>query len=138
MHKIHLREASNHDAWADIVAELAVADQADTQRVEARVPVEGPKSRPDKADTLREEWAKLTDTHQFLRLCSKLKMNRLGAYRIAGAPWVRPLAPSAADAMLHAVRDAGIEVMLLWAIADVSRSTPARSRRSSPWGHGRT
>ncbi|QFS84888.1 Hemin transport protein HemS (plasmid) [Roseivivax sp. THAF40] len=112
VHKIHLREASNHDAWADIVAELAVADQADTQRVEARVPVEGPKSRPDKADTLREEWAKLTDTHQFLRLCSKLKMNRLGAYRIAGAPWVRPLAPSAADAMLHAVRDAGIEVML--------------------------
>lgn len=112
VHKIHLREASNHDAWAGIVADLAVEDQADTQAVEGRKPVEGPKSRPDKLDILREEWAKLTDTHQFLRLCSKLRMNRLGAYRIAGAPWVRPLAPDAADAMLQAVRDAGIEVMV--------------------------
>jgi putative hemin transport protein len=112
VHKIHLREASNHDAWAGIVADLAVADQAETQAVEGRKPVEGPKSRPDKLDILREEWAKLTDTHQFLRLCSKLKMNRLGAYRIAGAPWVRQLAPTAADAMLQAIREAGIEVMI--------------------------
>jgi len=112
VHKIHLRETSNHDAWAGIVADLAIADQADTQAVEDRKPVEGPKSRPDKLDVLREEWAKLTDTHQFLRLCSKLKMNRLGAYRIAGDPWVRQLAPTAADLMLQAVRDAGIEVMI--------------------------
>lgn len=112
VHKIHLREASNHDAWNDIVAELAVADQSDEQAVEPRKPVEGPKSRAEKRDILRDEWAKLTDTHQFLRLCSKLKMNRLGAYRIAGAPWVRPLTPTAADAMLQAVRDAGIEVMI--------------------------
>ena len=112
VHKIHLREASNHDAWAGIVADLAIADQADTQAVEGRKPVEGPRSRPDKLDILREEWAKLTDTHQFLRLCSRLKMNRLGAYRIAGEPWVRPLAPTAADAMLQAIRDAGIEVMI--------------------------
>ncbi|MCM2562015.1 hemin-degrading factor [Lutimaribacter sp. EGI FJ00015] len=112
VHKIHLREKSNHDAWAAIVADLAVDDQSDTQPVESRKPVEAPKSRPDKVDTLREEWAKLTDTHQFLRLCAKLKMNRLGAYRIAGAPWVRRLDPNAADDMLHAVRDAGIEVMI--------------------------
>ncbi|WP_306151316.1 hemin-degrading factor [Roseovarius sp. MMSF_3281] len=112
VHKIHLRDASNHDAWAGIVADLAVADQSDSQAVEARKPVEGPKSRTDKVDILREEWAKLTDTHQFLRLCSKLKMNRLGAYRIAGGPWVRQLEPDAADAMLQAIRDAGIEVMI--------------------------
>lgn len=112
VHKIHLREASEHDVWKDIVAELAVADQTDTQAVEDRKPVEGPKSRPDKLDILRDEWAKLRDTHQFLRLCSKLKMNRLGAYRIAGEPWVRPLATVAADTMLQAVRDAGIEVMI--------------------------
>ncbi|MAM25457.1 MAG: hemin-degrading factor [Marinobacter sp.] len=112
VHKIHLREASNHDAWNDIVAELVVADQSDEQAVEPRKPVEGPKSRADKVDILRDEWAKLTDTHQFLRLCSKLKMNRLGAYRIAGAPRVRQLAPTAANEMLHAIREAGIEVMI--------------------------
>lgn len=92
VHKIHLRDASKHEAWAGIVDELAAEDQSDEQAVEMRKPVEGPKSRADKADTLREEWAKLTDTHQFLRLCSKLKMNRLGAYRIADERWVRQLA----------------------------------------------
>lgn len=112
VHKIHLRDGSNHDAWGTIVADLAVADQGDTQPVEARKPVEGAKSRTDKADALRDEWARLTDTHQFLRLCARLKMNRLGAYRIAGAPWVRPLTPDAADAMLQAVQRAGIEVMV--------------------------
>ena len=112
VHKIHLRAASNHGVWKDIVAELAVADQTDIQVVEDRTPVERPKSRPDKLDILREEWDRLTDTHQFLRLCSKLKMNRLGAYRIVGAPWVRRLETGAADAMLQAVRDAAIEVMI--------------------------
>ncbi len=112
VHKIHLRDGSHHAAWPAIVADLAVADQSDSQQVAARKPVEGAKSRADKADILRAEWAKLTDTHQFLRLCAKLKMNRLGAYRNAGAPWVRQLAPKAADTMLQAVRDAGIEVMI--------------------------
>ena len=112
VHKIHLREASNHAAWPQVVSDLAEADQSEGQQVEPRKPAEAPKSRPDKADVLREEWTKLTDTHQFPRLCSKLRMNRLGAYRIAGAPFVRQLAPKAVDEMLHAVRDAGIEVMI--------------------------
>ncbi|SMC82260.1 hemin-degrading factor [Primorskyibacter flagellatus] len=112
VHKIHLRDGSNLDEWAGILADLAIEDQSETQQVEPRKPVEGAKSHPEKVDILRKEWARLTDTHQFLRLCAKLKMNRLGAYRIAGAPWVRRLEPQAADAMLQAVRDAGIEVMI--------------------------
>lgn len=112
VHKIHLRDTSDHDAWAQVVADLALEDQSDALDLAERKPVEGAKSRPDKAEMLRAEWAKLTDTHQFLRLCSKLKMNRLGAYRIAGAPFVRQLDPKAADAMLHAVQAAGIEVMI--------------------------
>lgn len=112
VHKIHLRDASMHGAWAGIVADLALAEQPDTLTVATRVPPEPPKPRPEKRDILRAEWARLTDTHQFLRLCAKLRMNRLGAYRIAGAPWVRALAPQAADTVLHAVQAAGIDVMV--------------------------
>lgn len=112
VHKIHLRDGSNHENWAGIVASLALVDQSDMQPVQDRKPVEAARSRPDKLDILRDEWARLTDTHQFLRLCSKLKMNRLGAYRIVGAPFARMLDRKAADAMLEAVRDAGIEIML--------------------------
>ncbi len=112
IHKIHLRDGSDHAAWDRIVAELALEDQSEGQAVVPREAPEAPKSQPEKAEVLRAEWRKLTDTHQFLRLCSKLKMNRLGAYRIAGAPFVRPLATDAVDTMLEAVRDAGIGVMI--------------------------
>jgi putative hemin transport protein len=112
VHKIHLRAGSDHAAWGGILADLALPEQHDHQAVEPRAPVEGPKVRPEKAEALREGWAGLTDTHQFLRLCAKLKMNRLGAYRTVGAPWVRPLDPGATEAMLQAVREAGIAVMI--------------------------
>lgn len=110
VHKIHLRDGSRHGAWAQALADLT--PDAPAPDYMPRQPVEPAKSRPDKVDILRAEWTKLTDTHQFLRLCSKLRMNRLGAYRIAGAPFVRPLDVTAANTMLEAVQDAGIEVMI--------------------------
>ncbi|MGH1454968.1 MAG: hemin-degrading factor [Paracoccaceae bacterium] len=112
VHKIHLRDASNHDAWATLVNDLKHPDQSQGQDVGERKPTEPAKSAPEKLDILQKEWARLTDTHQFLRLCSKLKMNRLGAYRIAGAPFVRQLDPSAVNAMLETVQQAEIEIML--------------------------
>lgn len=112
VHKIHLRDTSEHTAWAQVVADLALGDQSDRQDVAPRIATEPARSRPEKAEQLRDAWMKLTDTHQFLRLCSRLKMNRLGAYRIAGAPFVRQLAPTEADTMLQKVRDAEIEVMI--------------------------
>ena len=112
VHKIHLRDASDLAAFEALSQDLALEQQDDTLEVRPREPAEAPKSRPEKLDQLREEWSKMTDTHQFLRVCSKLKMNRLGAYRIVGAPYVRRLDPGAVDAMLQGVRDAGIEFML--------------------------
>ncbi len=112
VHKVILREGSDLSAWARATSDLAAGDQTQTARVAPREAAEAAKSRPDRADELRAEWRKMTDTHQFLRMVSKLKMNRLGAYRIAGAPFVRRLAPGAVDAALHAVRDDGVEIML--------------------------
>ncbi|MEM7519996.1 MAG: ChuX/HutX family heme-like substrate-binding protein [Pseudomonadota bacterium] len=111
VHKIHLRDASDLSAWEALKCDLALPDQEDMLSVSPCRPPEAPKSRPDKRDILLREWDRLTDTHQFLRLCSKLKMNRLGAYRIAGAPYVTRLAPTAVDSMFEAVRDAGCEIM---------------------------
>ena len=112
VHKIYLRDGSDLSGWESLVPALALEDQRRVQPVEPRAPVEGPKIRADKADILRDEWAKLTDTHQFLRLCSKLKMNRLGAYHTAGQPFARRLDPASADKVLQDVRKAGIEVMI--------------------------
>jgi putative hemin transport protein len=112
VHKVHLREGSDLGAWEALVADLADGDRSETLANEPRAPVEAPKADPAKADLLRQEWRKMTDTHQFLRLVSQLKMNRLGAYRIAGAPFARPLAPESVNAALEAVAAAGIPFML--------------------------
>ena len=93
-------------------AGLTLEDQSPTLEVVPRDPDEVPKSDLSKLDILQKEWARLTDTHQFLRLTSKLKMNRLGAYRIAGEPFARALQPSAVDAMLHQVVAQELEIMV--------------------------
>lgn len=112
VHKSFLRESSNLDAWESIRVALRLDDQSQSLAVEPRKPVETPKADPAKRDILRKEWARMTDTHQFIRLTSKLKMNRLGAYRIVGAPFVRALAPSAVNDMLQKVQAGCFDVMI--------------------------
>lgn len=112
VHKIYLREETGLAAWDQLRRDLALPVQADTLSITEAPALEPARSVPEKRDILLKEWARLTDTHQFLRLCSKLRMNRLGAYRIAGAPWVRALAPSAVPAALTAVQREGIDFMM--------------------------
>ncbi|WP_170426468.1 hemin-degrading factor [Ruegeria arenilitoris] len=112
VHKIFLRGGSDLTHWNKLVRTLADKDQSQELTVEPRKPAEAAKANPDKADALRTEWAKMTDTHQFLRLTSKLKMNRLGAYRVAGEPLARALEPSVISQMFEQVRDQSLEVMV--------------------------
>ncbi|MBF9051741.1 hemin-degrading factor [Roseobacter sp. HKCCD9010] len=112
VHKVYPREGTDLDAWDRAVADLATGHMSDTLQLAPAVPVEGAKSRPDKSEEFRAAWAKMTDTHQFLRLVSRMKMNRLGAYRIAGAPYALPLAPEALNSALLACAAEQVPLML--------------------------
>jgi len=112
VHKIFLRENSNHDVWDAVVESLKI-EGSDTLDVTPRAPTEVAKENPAKRDALLSEWASMTDTHQFMRLTSKLGTNRLGAYRmVAGEKWVRPLTVDAVPTLLNAVADAGQQIMV--------------------------
>lgn len=102
VHKIYLRSNSNLENWEGFKGRLALEDQRQTLEVAHRKPPEAPKADAGKVDILRKEWTRMSDTHQFMRLTSKLKMNRLGAYRIAGEPFVRRLGTDAIDLALKA------------------------------------
>ncbi|MBL3562562.1 hemin-degrading factor [Rhodovulum sulfidophilum] len=112
VHKIHLRDASDAGAWQDLVAALRLEDQSDSLALDPRSPVEPALIRPEAEATLRAQWDRLTDTHQFLQMVRKLKMNRLGAYRIAGAPYVRTLAPFCLRGLLNALADEALPFMM--------------------------
>lgn len=112
VHKVHLKPASDVAVFDRLVADLRLDAQADSLTLGPRAPVEGARADASRADVLRAEWEKMTDTHQFLKLVRKLKMNRLGAYRVAGAPHVRALTAEAVTLALRGAADAGIPVMI--------------------------
>jgi len=112
VHKVYLRDESDLAAWDALTADLALPDQAGLSDFAPRAAPEGAKIAEDRAQVLRDEWVRMTDTHQFNTLVRRLKMNRLGAYRVAGEPLVRQLAVEAVPALLEAVRDQDQQVML--------------------------
>lgn len=105
LQKVYMRDTSNAESWAPLVAALKLDDQSDAITPDAAIPTEGAKANADKRDILVSEWQKMTDTHQFNRICSKLGMNRLGAYRLAGAPFVRAIDPACIEGWLNTMSE---------------------------------
>ena len=111
LQKVYLRATSNTEAWAPLVEELTLDDQSDSITPEPAIPTEGPKADAAKREVLVQEWTRMTDTHQFNRICSKLGMNRLGAYRLAGAPFVRAVDPGCVEGWLNALSETGQKIV---------------------------
>ncbi|WP_417248159.1 hemin-degrading factor [Celeribacter sp.] len=109
--KVYMRDRSNHEAWDGLVADLKIADQSGVIEVRPRKPVEAAKVNAEKREELVAEWKEMTDTHQFNRITRKLGMNRLGAYRLAGSPFVRQIAPSEVEGFFRAVSEADQRVV---------------------------
>lgn len=112
VHKVHLRAGSDLAAWDALRRDLALPDQDGLSDFAPRAPVEGPRIDETRAEVLRSEWAGMTDTHQFNTLVRRLKMNRLGAYHLVGAPFVRRLDVAANEALFNAVQSQGLPVMI--------------------------
>lgn len=136
VHKIFLRDGSRHEEWPALVEALSDENQADSQPVAPRQPTEPARADAGQAVQLRAEWDRLTDTHQFLQMVRRLKMNRLGAYRIAGSPYVRPLAPGAVEALLTRAASAGLPIMVFvgnMGCIEIHTGPIRNLRRMGPW-----
>jgi putative hemin transport protein len=112
VHKVHLKPASDIAAFDRLVEALRLPVESDRLELGARAAPEAVRSDSSRTGVLRAEWDKMTDTHQFLKLVRKLKMNRLGAYRVAGEPYVRALAPEAVTLALRGAAEQAVPVMI--------------------------
>jgi len=112
VHKIHLKPQSNHALWPDLIANMRLADQSAALDLSPRRPVEAAKGDAAAAPALRTAWDRMTDTHQFLGMTKDQGMNRLGAYRAAGAPYAERLQPEAVTQTLTRAAEAAIPVMI--------------------------
>jgi putative hemin transport protein len=112
VHKIFLKPESHHDLWADLLANMRLPDQRRALDLAPRAPVQPAKADPDRAEPLRADWRRMTDTHQFLGMVKDHGMNRLGAYRVAAAPLVQRLDPAAVTLTLRGAADQAIPLMV--------------------------
>lgn len=112
IHKVHLRAGSDLAAWDALRRDLALPDQETPTEFAAPAAPEPAKINADRAQDLRDEWVKMTDTHQFNTLVRRLKMNRLGAYHIAGAPLARRLSIDAVGVLFDRLLAEGHRIML--------------------------
>lgn len=77
VHKVHLRPDSNLYAYNAFVTRFAAEDQSAEIEIKPRAAKKAlPEPGPDMPDTLRNEWSKMTDTHQFIGILRRLKLSR--------------------------------------------------------------
>ncbi|MBY2941663.1 hemin-degrading factor [Rhizobium leguminosarum] len=108
VHKVHLRPSSNIEAYHAIVAELKLEDQSQ-EFVEAETSNAADETTDVSRDELRDNWSKLTDTHQFFGMLKRLKIGRQAAVRTVGDDYAWKLDNSATAEMMHA--SVGLPIM---------------------------
>ncbi|MFL5018988.1 MAG: hemin-degrading factor [Rhizobium sp.] len=110
VHKVHLRASSNVEAYHAIVAELKLQDQSQ-EFVEAETSNAADETADISRDELRDNWSKLTDTHQFFGMLKRLKIGRQAAVRTVGDDYAWKLDISATAEMMHASVKSGLPIM---------------------------
>ena len=134
VHKIHLKPQSNHALWPDLLGNMRLPGQTRTLVLQARRPTELARTDSLGAPALREAWDRMTDTHQFLGLVKDHGMNRLGAYRVAGAPYVERLETEAVTQTLTQAAGAGVPVMIFVGNAGCIQIHGGRIEKIVPMG----
>lgn len=112
VHKVHLRETSDLEAYAKLLASLASDNQSSEFHAVA------PKTKPEKAvtdeidgDAFRTRWSELTDVHQFMGLLRDFNIDRKQAVELAGDDFAWPLDAGSIRAMMEQVAENALPIM---------------------------
>lgn len=108
IHKIHLRPASNVEAYHRLVAKLRLDDQSQTVEL-ASLPKPEEKTRELEeldAASLRDRWTRMKDVHEFFGILRSLEMTRHQAVQVIGQDFAWQLDADALSAMMyHSVQE---------------------------------
>lgn len=111
VHKVHLRPASNVEAYHALVADLRLEDQSQDFVEDfagyGQDEIDGDVSR----DELRDHWSRMTDTHQFFGMLKRLKIGRQAAIRAVGEDYAWKLDAGAVVEMMQACVSEGLPIM---------------------------
>lgn len=109
--KIHARPATDMDAWRSLVDDLLLHTYEAPPEIAPAVPLEVAGVSLEKAETLRERWAAMTDTHQFAVILKQLGIDRLSAVRSAEGEFAWRAANDSVEKML--LQSAEVELPIM-------------------------
>jgi putative hemin transport protein len=113
VHKVHLRDASNVEAYEALVAALLSEDQSDAVATAAGVAKKADNDddyRPD-PDDLRDRWSRMTDVHQFVGILRDLKLTRRQAVGLVGPDFAWRIDDEAVPAMMRLAANEALPIM---------------------------
>ncbi len=134
VHKIYPREDAAADRFDALVEAFRHEDQSPALSVQ---PADAPTDRPDAevdAETLRQRWLALQDTHDFFFMLKELSVGRQQAFRLAGEDLAYRVAPKAFRAALYAARDTALPIMIFVASPGVVQIHTGPVHRVEPMG----
>jgi putative hemin transport protein len=112
MHKVFVTERTNAQAFAAIAAHQAHDDQDCPAFATPAVPPPPADDAAVDGTGLREAWAALTDTHDFVRLLRRFGVARAQAMRLAGEDFATRISPIAPVRALEAAAATALPVMV--------------------------
>lgn len=136
VHKIHLRPASDLAEWTKLVDEIAVEDQSEGVAIAEPKAADAARPRTVPVEALRERWAAMTDTHQFVGILRDLDVERQDAIAHVGEDFAWELAPGSASAMLEAAAAQGGPLMCFVAsrgCIQIHSGPVANIKAMGPW-----
>ncbi|QDZ02559.1 hemin-degrading factor [Nitratireductor mangrovi] len=110
VHKVHLRPASDVNAYEALVAGMLADDQEPGIDIAG---IEAAEQAGEVADIseLRGRWEKMTDVHQFVGILRDLRLTRRRAVELVGQDFARRLGNDAVTDMLHRVAETELPIM---------------------------
>lgn len=111
VHKIYAVAETDMEAWQSLIGNRL----ADVQRPDLELtPPPSPERRPAPMNVtlLREDWASITDVHQFHDMLKRHDLDRLTALECIGDEWARRLPAVALEQVLDAAGRAAIPLMV--------------------------
>lgn len=112
VHKIYLREDSDVDAYARLIAAHVAEDQSAGERVDARAPRARPRTDEVDVEALRRRWRALEDVHQFSPMLRDLKVSRVRACELVGPEFAERVEPDSFRIALERAAAESLPIMV--------------------------